>query len=879
MLALFFFFSFHYSFAEVDISADNANTEISQDTTWTPDAGPYVIDQTLTVDAGVTLTIQPGTVVKFDYGQSLNVSGNLVADGTVDDPIYFTSLYDDSVGGDINPKITFESDGDGIDDTIYDPAPDYGDWRGITISSGGNYDIEHTTIVYANTAINTNSATGTIDSATISHGQYAFVFQNNSQASISNADINDMLSGGIVLLSSNASISASTMQNIDGIAVDDLNSSSLDLENSTLENISSTAILLYPASTASINHSTITDSGGIEAYQNSSFTFKNSGMKNISGMSIDIDGSSADMNNSTIDTASAGIEASDNSTTMITDSSIENISAGSAIETFNGGSLTLSNSTLTTMTGTALEAYTSAWSGYGSTTVTIASSTISEGESDGLEIFGMVNTNITGSIVSNFIGDGLQTFSYPIINISASTITGTNNGIESYGANVTISNSTIANNATFGVTDNPASSGAPAIIAENNWWGDPSGPFNIDMNATGTANSVSDNVDFIPWLTSPPGAKPTCCSNVLFIPGLEGSRLYDADGNRIWEPNPFGDSSKINELDLNADGEPTDMDIYTKDIIDDAYVSDIGNVYASFISTMNKMKSAGTINDWSAAPYDWRLSLADILNNGNENSDGKIYYSGDTGSTTSPYIISELKKLAASSQTGKVTIIAHSNGGLLTKALTDALGSDASTLIDKIIFVAVPQTGTPQAIGAILHGFDTGLPFDGLPIFFNPSDGRALAQNMPTAYDLLPSADYFSTVADPVVTFDDSSLLAPWRVAYGNRITSQSVLADFMTDASREVLPTTNTLTAPTFANENLLDNAETLHENELDAWAPPDGVALTEIAGWGINTLKTISYYQGYKTECPVQSDYFSTCPVSMKTTPILQYDPVMTS
>ena len=103
-----------------------------------------------------------------------------------------------------------------------------------------------------------------------------------------------------------------------------------------------------------------------------------------------------------------------------------------------------------------------------------------------------------------------------------------------------------------------------------------------------------------------------------------------------------------------------------------------GNIYKSFISSMDKMKSDEIINDWKAISYDWRLSLEDLLNSGKEYSGNKIFYAGELGSTSDPYIISELRRLASSSATGEVVIIAHSNGGLLTKALTNKLGNDAS---------------------------------------------------------------------------------------------------------------------------------------------------------------------------------------------------------
>ncbi len=45
---------------------------------------------------------------------------------------------------------------------------------------------------------------------------------------------------------------------------------------------------------------------------------------------------------------------------------------------------------------------------------------------------------------------------------------------------------------------------APAVDAENNWWGSATGPTN-DSNPNGTGDVVSDNVNFLPWLDAEDG--------------------------------------------------------------------------------------------------------------------------------------------------------------------------------------------------------------------------------------------------------------------------------------------------------------------------------------------------------------------------------------
>lgn len=372
------------------------------------------------------------------------------------------------------------------------------------------------------------------------------------------------------------------------------------------------------------------------------------------------------------------------------------------------------------------------------------------------------------------------------------------------------------------------------------------------------------NSAFLPRLvltTEEPLCMQDCNSNVLFLPGIEASRLYRPDYNggtdQLWEPNIDDDTKG---LSLTADGKSVRNDVYTKDVIDEKNVlpAGQGNIYKSFVAQMDELKTSGTIADWEATPYDWRLTLDDILSSGNQLSDGRIYYSGDLAATSSPYIIQELRRLAKSSKTGKVTIIAHSNGGLVAKALTEKLGPEASQLIDKIIFVAVPQVGTPQAVGAILNGYDQGLPFDSLPLVLTPETARTFAENMPSAYNLLPSANYFTYVDNPVVTFDTSDFLAEFRARYGSQIHDGTQLRNFMTDTRRIASSSSSDLTYPSVGNATLFSKAGAVH-GALDNWTPPSGVSLYEIAGWGEDTLATIEYTEGKKTYCSNPGDIYT--------------------
>ncbi len=66
-------------------------------------------------------------------------------------------------------------------------------------------------------------------------------------------------------------------------------------------------------------------------------------------------------------------------------------------------------------------------------------------------------------------------------------------------ANPTINDNQIVGNV-WGVLN----ATSQVVDATNNWWGSSSGPFQPVLNPEGTGDQVSDNVNFIPWLTEPP---------------------------------------------------------------------------------------------------------------------------------------------------------------------------------------------------------------------------------------------------------------------------------------------------------------------------------------------------------------------------------------
>lgn len=70
------------------------------DVTWSPAGSPYVLEGGVEVGQGATLRLTPGTIVKERGGFIYVTAGRLLARGNAASPIHFTSIEDDSVGGD-----------------------------------------------------------------------------------------------------------------------------------------------------------------------------------------------------------------------------------------------------------------------------------------------------------------------------------------------------------------------------------------------------------------------------------------------------------------------------------------------------------------------------------------------------------------------------------------------------------------------------------------------------------------------------------------------------------------------------------------------------------------------------------------------------------
>ena len=164
---------------------------ISEDTTWTLEGGPYIVVEDVVVDSGVTLTVEPGVVVKFTSGTNLIIGGALVAEGNTTHPITFTS-------------------------GSTTPAP--GDWRSIKFRDSSDDDlckISYGVIEYGTTA----------------------VFIESSAASVLFCDISNNAENGISDLEGSPTISGCSVSNNQrGILIGGAHASATVIDNNIVSN-------------------------------------------------------------------------------------------------------------------------------------------------------------------------------------------------------------------------------------------------------------------------------------------------------------------------------------------------------------------------------------------------------------------------------------------------------------------------------------------------------------------------------------------------------------------------------------------------------------------------------------------------------------------
>ncbi|MBE2202405.1 MAG: hypothetical protein IAE79_27585 [Anaerolinea sp.] len=110
--------------------ADDIGGVIDADTTWTLAGSPYTMVDVVSIQPGVTLTIEAGVEIQAQPDTAIVVNGTLLALGTPAQPITFTSTTETSPG----------------------------EWQGVAISDSGFASFAHSTIRYAGVGLSVYGA-------------------------------------------------------------------------------------------------------------------------------------------------------------------------------------------------------------------------------------------------------------------------------------------------------------------------------------------------------------------------------------------------------------------------------------------------------------------------------------------------------------------------------------------------------------------------------------------------------------------------------------------------------------------------------------------------------------------------------------------------
>ena len=193
---------------------DKSASFLGQNKTLKKNDSPYIIPSiTVVIPSGITLNIEPGVVIKFYNGaSSLTVNGIIKAEGTIAEPIIFTSFKDDSYGGDTNQ--------DGASTT---PQP--GNWSSIKLIGNGSV-FDRTIIRYG----------GLKD---FSANYWANLKAENAEFTLKNSIIEESAAYGLWLTNASGAIETNVIRNnnqgLDSIGIT-AQDGSLNINNNTFTN-------------------------------------------------------------------------------------------------------------------------------------------------------------------------------------------------------------------------------------------------------------------------------------------------------------------------------------------------------------------------------------------------------------------------------------------------------------------------------------------------------------------------------------------------------------------------------------------------------------------------------------------------------------------
>ncbi|HEY8646584.1 MAG TPA: pre-peptidase C-terminal domain-containing protein [Gaiellaceae bacterium] len=247
---------------------------------------------------------------------------------------------------------------------------------------------------------------------------------------------------------------------------------------------------------------------------------------------------------------------------------------------------------------------------------------------------------------------------------------------------------------------------------------------------------------------------------LIFVPGIMGSELSCGGAN--WWPTFAADKSgslfQGLALANHGNDESTCLTPLAADgIVDSAFGS------KKYGATIDALVAAGYVPGRTlfTYPYDWRKSVT----------------SGAGG------LLAQIDAIRAHTHAAQVDILAHSQGGLVTRV---ALADPASVgKVRRVLTMATPFYGAAKLLSVLITGkpcipgnvFDVHVSL--WHIAYCPTNGPTVQQvlrTLPGPHDLLPSLSYFDAVRPPIRR--DGVALTPTEYQSYVRSISDPVLVD-----------------------------------------------------------------------------------------------------
>lgn len=651
---------FFPNFALADTVVSGA---ISADTTWSPVGGVYLIDSSFSVAAGATLTIEPGTIIKAkvtSYGGP-SIYGKVVAHGTSDLPIHFTSISDDSLGGDSDgygPSVGSDNRWQGL----YFKLGSQGDFDYVNISyagyggygygdhvgienDGGDVQIRNSQIVH-NYMITSDGAGGSMTA-----GSGLYNLSGNLQVSDSNIEDNHTgirIDGGSAIISGNTikNNKDSTGRRQDGFGLYSYNHDSLSV---TDNNFSGNNRMAFVDVSKGFTHAGNTSSDlnrkgfQISGTLSIDLILKSGGLPYIveqleipAGKTLTIEpGVIIKMNdypsvgNIVVHgkLIARGTPEDKIYVTSVKDDSIGGDTNGDASSTLaapkSWASIFLERGSEAAFENVVLRYGGYNWNGE---YLNIAAAVYQRG----------ANFSATSSVFEKNYGTAIYQDAGTTTISKSEFVSEGETALWSRGGAASISYSAFDKDASQALYNESGidlgwwwqTKPLQIIDARHNWWGSSDGPKDLSTSTpTGSGAGVSANVLYTPFLTSwPPLEEP-----VIIIPGIMGSALKNGE----WQIDPqFHVYDNLIET-LEANGYVKDKDLFT-------------------------------------FAYDWKKSNVD----------------------TAAKLKEKIEEVKSICRCNKVDIVAHSMGGLVARYY--AQSEDYQDDIDQLIFLGTPHRGSPK---------------------------------------------------------------------------------------------------------------------------------------------------------------------------------------